>query len=69
MDFRAAKTIYLGDYGMEAVFQVLNAFDRANFDAPIGNLNSANFGVKERSLSPNINAPSRQIELALRFSF
>ena len=70
VDFRAAKTFYFGnDYGIEAVFQVLNAFDRANFDVPIGNLSSANFGVEERSLAANINAPSRQIELALRLSF
>ena len=51
------------------MFQVLNAFDRANFDVPIGNLSSANFGVEERSLAANINAPSRQMELALRLSF
>ena len=48
MDLRAAKTSFFGnDYGVEAVFQVLNAFDRANFDAPIGNLGPANFGVED----------------------
>ena len=70
VDFRASKTFYIGgDYGVEAVFQVLNAFDRANFDVPLGNLSADNFGNNENSLAANINAPSLQMEFALRFSF
>ena len=57
-DFRVSRTFYFGgDYGVEAVFQVLNAFDRANFDVPLGNLSANNFGNNENSLAANINAP------------
>ncbi len=70
VDFRASKNFYLsGTHGIELVFQVLNAFDRVNFDVPNGNLRSASFGNNENSLAANINAPSRQIELAVRYSF
>ena len=70
VDFRASKNFYVGgDHGIEIVFQVLNAFDRANFGNPNGNLRSGNFGNNDNALSANINAPSRQIELALRYSF
>ncbi len=69
-DFRASKNFYLGGaHGIEAVFQVLNAFDRANFGTANGNLRSGAFGDNEGSLAGNINAPSRQIEFALRYSF
>lgn len=70
VDFRASKNFYVGgDHGIEIVFQVLNAFDRANFGNPNGNLRSGNFGNNDNALSANTNAPSRQIELALRYSF
>ena len=69
-DFRASKNFYLsGTHGVELVFQVLNAFDRANFGNPSGNLRASGFGDNEGSLASNINAPSRQFELALRYSF
>ena len=69
-DFRASKNFYLsGTHGLELVFQVLNAFDRANFGNANGNLRSGAFGDNEASLAGNINAPSRQMELALRYSF
>ena len=70
IDFRASRNFYLsGTHGVELVFQVLNALDRVNFNTPNGNLRSGNFGNNENSLAANINAPSRQIELALRYSF
>lgn len=69
-DFRASKTFYVsGTHGLEVVFQVLNAFDRANFGNASGNLRSSGFGDNEGSLASNINAPSRQMELAIRYSF
>ena len=58
-----------GTHGIEIVFQVLNAFDRANFGNANGNLRAGGFGGNETSLASNINAPSRQMELALRYSF
>ena len=51
------------------MFQVLNAFDRANFGSANANLRSGAFGDNEGSLAGNINAPSRQMELAIRYSF
>lgn len=70
VDFRASKTFFVsGTHGIEIVFQVLNAFDRANFGNANGNLRAGGFGGNETSLASNINAPSRQMELALRYSF
>ena len=70
VDFRASRNFYLtGTHGLEIVLQVLNVFDRANFNTPNGNLRSGAFGNNDSSLAANINAPSRQIELALRYSF
>ena len=70
IDFRASRNFYLsGTHGVELVFQVLNALDRANFNVPNGNLRAGNFGNNENSLAANINAPSRQMELAIRYSF
>jgi hypothetical protein len=43
-------------------------FDRANFNIPASNLTAANFG-RPTTLLPNINAPSRQVELAVRYQF
>ena len=69
-DFRASKNFFLsGTHGVELVFQVLNAFDRPNFGNSSGNLRASGFGDNEGSLASNINAPSRQIEFALRYSF
>lgn len=69
-DFRASRNFYLsGTHGIELVLQVLNAFDRANFGNSNGNLRAGGFGDNENSLASNINAPSRQIEFALRYSF
>ncbi len=70
VDFRASKNFYIsGTHGIELVFQVLNAFDRANFGNANSNLRSGAFGDNESGLAANINAPSRQFEFALRYSF
>ncbi len=69
LDFRASWGVALGIHRVEIVAQALNLLDRANFNTPSGNLRSANFGDNETSLAANINAPSRQFELALRYSF
>jgi hypothetical protein len=51
-------------------------FDRANFNTPSNNIASGNDPMTGRpvfgtvtSLLPNINAPSRQAEFAVRFQF
>ena len=59
----------------EFIVQLFNVFDRVNFNTPAGSLTLANdsngrplFG-QPNSLSPNINAPARQGEFAVRFQF
>jgi hypothetical protein len=54
---------------------LFNLFDRANFNVPSGNLAAGNdpngrplFG-QPANLSPNINAPARQGEIAVRIQF
>ncbi len=69
LDVRASWGVYLGIHRVEVVGQALNLLDRANFGTPSGNLRSPSFGENDLALSPNINAPSRQFELALRYSF
>jgi hypothetical protein len=50
------------------VAQLFNVLNQTNYNVPVNNLGSAPFG-QVNSLLPNINAPSRQIELAIRYSF
>ncbi len=69
LDFRASWGVQLGIHRIEIVGQALNLLDRANFNTASGNLRSSNFGDNENALAANINAPSRQFELALRYSF
>ena len=56
--------------------QLFNIFNYTNFNVPNTNLNSGNdpttgrplFGTST-SILPNINAPARQAEFAVRFQF
>jgi hypothetical protein len=69
LDLRVSKffTIAPG-HRLELIAQLFNAFDRTNFNIPAGNLTAATFG-QTISILPNINAPSRQVELAVRYQF
>ena len=49
-------------------FELFNIFNRANYNTATSNLTSALFG-QSTTLQPNINAPSRQAEFAIRFQF
>jgi hypothetical protein len=69
LDLRGSKFFNLaGGQRFEIIVQALNLLNRANFNVPIGNLRSSSFGQVTEIL-PNINAPSRQIEVAVRFAF
>jgi hypothetical protein len=69
VDLRVQKAFAIkGPHQMQFIFQVLNLLNRANFRVPNGNMRSSGFGVVNEIL-PNINAPARQIELAVRYIF
>jgi hypothetical protein len=76
IDLRFSKFFRLGQgHRVEFIAQLFNMFDRANFATPGTSITSANdtngrplFG-QSQSLLPNINAPSRQLELAVRWQF
>lgn len=69
VDVRLTKSFRLrNDQQLQFIAQVLNVANRANFGTPVGNVHSALFG-QVTSLAPNINAPSRQAEFAVRFLF
>lgn len=72
IDARLSKsftiTSGLRQHKFEIVAQLFNILNRTNYNIPTNNLQSAIFG-QVTTLLPNINAPSRQIELALRYSF
>jgi hypothetical protein len=76
VDLRLSKTFRLGSRRAELIAQLFNIFNRANFNAPNGNVSAGNDPVTGRplfgtatTLLPNINAPSRQAEFAVRFQF
>jgi carboxypeptidase family protein len=76
VDLRLSKTLRIGPRRAEVIAQLFNIFNRVNFNAPNGNVSAGNdpstgrplFGTST-SLLPNINAPSRQAEFAVRFQF
>jgi outer membrane receptor protein involved in Fe transport len=77
LDIRFSKFLTLGgSHRVELIAQLFNAFDHANYGTPSNNLGSGNdpttgrplFGTAT-TLLPNINAPSRQVELAVRYQF
>jgi hypothetical protein len=68
LDIRAAKTLAFQGHRVEFVAQLFNVFNHANFAVPINNLTSSAFG-QVTQLQPYINAPSRQVELAVRYQF
>jgi hypothetical protein len=68
IDVRLSRGFHIGTHRIEAIAQMFNITNRANFDGPISNPLSANFGRVNR-IVPYINAPSRQVEFALRYTF
>jgi Carboxypeptidase regulatory-like domain len=77
VDLRFSKFFRVGGSARaELIAQLFNVFDRANFNTPGANIGAGNDTVTGRplfglttSLLPNINAPSRQAEFAVRFQF
>ena len=70
LDLRFSKFFnFLRGHRVEFIAQLFNAFNRANFSTPTGSLTSSLFGGQPTSLLANINAPSRQVEFALRYQF
>ena len=68
LDVRFSKFFRIQDHRVEFIAQLFNVANRANFNTPISNPGSATFG-QVNQLLPNINAPSRQAEFAVRFQF
>ena len=69
LDLRFSKFFsFPRGHRVEFIAQLFNVFDRANFNIPAGGLTASNFG-QPTTLLPNINAPSRQVELAIRYQF
>ena len=76
LDLRLSKTFKVGAARAELIAQLFNVFNRDNFNAPNNNIGAGNATVSGRplfgsstSLLPNINAPSRQAEFAVRLQF
>lgn len=69
LDLRLSKTLSVGGgHHMELIGQLFNIANRANYNIPSNNITAATFG-RSTSLLPNINAPSRQVEVAVRYRF
>lgn len=68
-DIRFSKGFVFGGQRLEFLAQVLNVFNRAQLDKAISSLQSAAFGQTPGLIPFIVNAPSRQLEFALRFQF
>jgi hypothetical protein len=69
LDLRFSKFFtFARAHRIEFIAQLFNVFNRANFNVPTGGLTSNLFG-QPTTLLPNINAPSRQVEIAVRYQF
>jgi hypothetical protein len=69
LDLRMSKSfLFGGTQRFEFIAQVFNIFGTANYNTATSNLTSALFG-QSTTLQPNINAPSRQAEFAIRYQF
>jgi hypothetical protein len=76
VDLRLSKFFRFGNQRIEFIAQLFNVFNRVNLNTPNTNLTGGNDATTGRplfgtstSLVPNINAPSRQAEFAVRFQF
>jgi hypothetical protein len=69
VDLRASKMfVFHQSQQIELIGQLFNIANRANYNVPNNNITAATFG-QSTALLPNINAPSRQVEFALRYRF
>ena len=69
VDLRLSKSVRIkGSHRIELIAQLFNVFNRANFGTPVGGATSSLFG-QVTNLLANINAPSRQVEFAIRYQF
>ncbi|MCX6544036.1 MAG: carboxypeptidase regulatory-like domain-containing protein [Acidobacteria bacterium] len=69
VDLRLSKFFTFGaSHRVEVIAQLFNVLNRANFGTATGSITSALFG-QPTGMAGNINAPSRQVELALRYQF
>jgi hypothetical protein len=68
VDLRVSKTFEFGTQSFELIGQLFNIANRANYNVPSNNITAGTFG-QSTSLLPNINAPSRQVEFAIRYRF
>lgn len=68
VDLRLSKTFDFRAQSFEVIGQLFNITNRANYNIPSNNITAATFG-QSTSLLPNINAPSRQVEFAIRYRF
>ncbi len=68
LDVRFSKTFRIQNQGIELLAQVFNVTNRANFSTPVSNPSASAFGQTNQLLA-NINAPSRQMEVAVRYRF
>ncbi len=76
VDLRFSKFFtFAGQHRVEFIAQLFNIMNRANYNVANFNVGSGNdlagrplFG-RSTSLLPNINAPSRQVEFAIRYQF
>jgi hypothetical protein len=69
VDLRFSKSFtFAGSQSIELIGQLFNIANRANYNVPSNNITAGTFG-QSTSLLPNINAPSRQAEVAIRYRF
>jgi hypothetical protein len=69
IDIRVSKSFAMGPaQNLEVIAQLFNIANRANYNVPNNNITAATFG-QATSILPNINAPSRQVEIAVRYRF
>ena len=69
VDLRLSKSFqFRQSQDLEVIAQLFNVAGRANYNVPNNNITAATFG-QSTSLLPNINAPSRQVEIAIRYRF
>jgi hypothetical protein len=69
VDLRLSKTFLVRQsHEIELIGQLFNIANRANYNVPSNNITATTFG-QSTSILPNINAPSRQIEFAVRYRF
>lgn len=69
VDIRLSKSFTIAQsQSIEVIGQLFNVANRANYNVPSNNITAATFG-QSTALLPNINAPSRQVEIAVRYRF